>query len=1721
MIKIMDPKARKSLITLFLLVLLISLEANAQNEVAIGSTTTKSNAILWLNGNGSQGLILPVVTNKSTVSSPDKGMILYDNADNKVWYRSDNAWVEVGGGGASTTSLTLNLTGNQLQLRDGTTTLSTVTIAGGTASNGAFMVWNGSSWQYATLNGDVSGANGALQVDGIKGKTVPALPTTATTQALVWDGTAWKFQALTGGTDSQTLTFTSPNLSISNGNSVNLSTLDKDAQTLSLAGSSLSISGGNAVTLPSTSFGNLTTATTGLTITGGTGAVAGTGTILAIQNATASQPGLLTATDYTTFGGKVSLGGDLGGTAISPLVSKIQGVAVSSTAPASNQVLQYNGTNWIPSTLAASGDITDVLAGTGLTGGGTSGSVALNLATSGVTQGIYGSATAIPQLTIDAQGRITAVTTFSPTVADGSITGGSAGLGVKIAANTITDANIASLNADKINAGTLPAAQVPNLDASKITTGTFTTAQIPNLDASKITTGAFNTTQIPNLDAAKITSGVLSTQQGGTGLSFSSGSIGQGQLLIGTGGAFAKANLTAANGINITNGAGSISIATSGNFGSQNLSTSGTLNAGAATFSGLTIGTATWPANGSGVLTNDGTGTLNWAPAGGTGTVTGVSVVTANGFTGSVANSTTTPAITVGTSLSGILKGNGTSMSVATAGTDYLIPTGSAALLTGFPILNQNTTGSASTITGTITESQVTNLTTNLANKVTANTAIAGATNTKITYDAKGLVTAGTTLVAADIPNIAESQVTNLVIDLAAKQPQLSGTGFIKATGSTISYDNSTYLTSFSETDPSVKAINGLVKSNGTTISAAIAGTDYLTPTGSAALLTGFPILNQNTTGTASTITGAITESQVTNLTTNLANKVAANTAIAGATNTKITYDAKGLVTAGTTLVAADIPNIAESQVTNLVTDLAAKQTAFGSQTQNTFYSAPNGVPGVPTFRAILATDIPTLNQNTTGNAATVTTNANLIGPVTSVGNTTAIANGAISNAMLANGAVANLSGINTGDQTTITGNAGTATSLQTGRTISMTGDVTYTSPSFDGTANVTATSTVTAINNTSLAGLATGILKNTTVTGVPSIAVAGDFPILNQNTTGNAATVTTNANLTGPVTSIGNATSIGSGVITNAMLANTAVANLSGTNTGDQTITLTGDVTGGGIGSFVTTIGTGAITSGKILDATIADIDVSATAAIAGTKIAPAFGAQNISNTGTLTTGTTGQFAVNATGNITKINNITTSFPASQGAAATILTNDGAGNLSWAANTPGAGWGVSGNGGLTSANFIGPQAGVPFNIKIGTTWAGRIEPATGVANTTFGYGAGTLLSSGIDNTAIGYNALASNTTAGGNTAVGRGALATQSVGQGSTTYNTGVGYQALNLNTTGKWNTAMGYNSGGANLDGNYNTFIGSLAGLTSGTAVQYSTAIGYNAQVTASNAIVLGGTGVDAVNVGIGTTAPTVTLEVAGTAPSIYVNGTNSGYLIYGTSGLAQGNPTFTTRSAGSKIVLYPQVGASNVDYAIGTSGSTLWLSLPNTSPTMKFSFWGGTTELMRIQGDGFVGIGTTAPTQKLHVIGNILASGTITPSDLRYKKSIKPLTNALSNVSKLNGVTYYYRTEEFSEQGFNKEKQIGVIAQEIEKIYPELVTTDANGYKAVDYSKLTPILVEAIKELNSQNEQLKSKLKSLESENGVLESKVTSFEIQQQAIQKDVEELKRILGMKASKN
>ena len=202
------------------------------------------------------------------------------------------------------------------------------------------------------------------------------------------------------------------------------------------------------------------------------------------------------------------------------------------------------------------------------------------------------------------------------------------------------------------------------------------------------------------------------------------------------------------------------------------------------------------------------------------------------------------------------------------------------------------------------------------------------------------------------------------------------------------------------------------------------------------------------------------------------------------------------VVTPGVASLTATAPVVAtgtSTPVISLASGYGDTQNPYASKTANHILAAPNGTAGVPTFRAIVASDVPTLNQSTTGNAATVTTNANLTGPVTSVGNATAIANGAISNAMLANGAVANLSGTNTGDN---------ATNSQYSGLVS---NATHTG---DATGNVALT--VKGINGTLLSNLNTGILKNTTGTGVPSIAVAADFPILNQNTTGTAGSTAT-----------------------------------------------------------------------------------------------------------------------------------------------------------------------------------------------------------------------------------------------------------------------------------------------------------------------------------------------------------------------------------------------------------------------------------------------------------------------------------------------------------------------------------------------------------------------------------------------------------------------------------
>ena len=106
-------------------------------------------------------------------------------------------------------------------------------------------------------------------------------------------------------------------------------------------------------------------------------------------------------------------------------------------------------------------------------------------------------------------------------------------------------------------------------------------------------------------------------------------------------------------------------------------------------------------------------------------------------------------------------------------------------------------------------------------------------------------------------------------------------------------------------------------------------------------------------------------------------------------------------------------------------------------------------------------------------------------------------------------------------------------------------------------------------------------------------------------------------------------------------------------------------------------------------------------------------------------------------------------------------------------------------------------------------------------------------------------------------------------------------------------------------------------------------------------------------------------------------------------------------------------------------------------------------------------------------LKVAGDVVA---YVSSDKRYKDNIVNISNPLDKLNKINGVSFTWNEISHKETG---KKDIGVIAQEIEEVFPEIVETRDNGYKAVDYPKLTALLIESIKELNNKVKKLEDEL------------------------------------------
>jgi hypothetical protein len=145
-------------------------------------------------------------------------------------------------------------------------------------------------------------------------------------------------------------------------------------------------------------------------------------------------------------------------------------------------------------------------------------------------------------------------------------------------------------------------------------------------------------------------------------------------------------------------------------------------------------------------------------------------------------------------------------------------------------------------------------------------------------------------------------------------------------------------------------------------------------------------------------------------------------------------------------------------------------------------------------------------------------------------------------------------------------------------------------------------------------------------------------------------------------------------------------------------------------------------------------------------------------------------------------------------------------------------------------------------------------------------------------------------------------------------------------------------------------------------------------------------------------------------------------------------------------------------------------------------EFSSTGSGQFLIRAGGGVGIGTGSPSPGYQLDVNGYLKCVEVHETSDLRYKKEITPIENALETIHQLRGVNYRWKQDEFPDLAFDDRSHIGFIAQELAETIPEVVKPDTAGFMTVNYGRLTPLLVEAVNELKAENDDLRSELSEI---------------------------------------
>jgi hypothetical protein len=399
------------------------------------------------------------------------------------------------------------------------------------------------------------------------------------------------------------------------------------------------------------------------------------------------------------------------------------------------------------------------------------------------------------------------------------------------------------------------------------------------------------------------------------------------------------------------------------------------------------------------------------------------------------------------------------------------------------------------------------------------------------------------------------------------------------------------------------------------------------------------------------------------------------------------------------------------------------------------------------------------------------------------------------------------------------------------------------------------------------------------------------------------------------------------------------------------------------------------------------------------------------------------------------------------------IIMGDEAGssNTTGAANVFLGDWAGRDNTEGESNVYIGADAGLlsttgSYNVFLGSS-AGASN-TIGTSNVFLGETSGYSNTAGNSNVFIGTESGFSNKTGNYNVFIGEVAGWDNTIGED----NVFIGASAGQYNTLGSYNVFLGSNSGNTNSTGSYNVFLGEFSG--------YSNADGISNVFLGKEAGVENTSG--SYNVFLGTlTGQSNTIG----QQNVFLGQEAGSANISGNYNVAIGTLSGSSNETGGSNVF--------IGYMAGideTGSNRLYIDNAGLSWDEALIYGEFDNNYLSFCAD-------------VEVVGIVQYYDLLGKSDEKYKNNITDMPDILNKVMELRPVTYNWNTRDYPKGRFSEEQQIGLIAQEVKTLFPELVKTDKKGDMAINYTKLTVLLLQAMKEQQEIIEELKAKVDDLQ--------------------------------------